>query len=63
MLLLKGVCIVYFAKSFQGRTKYSIDTERLVAILKKRGQPPLDASRKAPYGYMFLVAVSLQAIR
>ena len=53
MLLLKGVCIVYFAKSFQGRTKYNIDTQHPVAVLRERGQPPLDASRKAPCGYWF----------
>ena len=33
MLLLKGVCIIYFAKSFQVRDKYNIDIERLVAVL------------------------------
>ena len=59
MLLLNGVCIVYCTESFQGRTKYNINTERLVAVLKERGQPPLDASRKAPCRYWFLVAVSL----
>ena len=59
MLLLNGVCIVYFAKSSQGRTKYNIDPACFVAVLIDRGQPPLDASRKAPYVYWFLVAVSL----
>ena len=55
----RGVCIVYFVKSSQGRTKYNIDPARFVAVLIDRGQPPLEASRKAPCGYWFLVAVSL----
>ena len=59
MLLLNGICTVYFAKFSQGRTKYNIDPARFVAVLIDRGQPPLDASRKAPCGYWFLVAASL----
>ena len=59
MFQLKGVCIVYFAKSFQRRRKYHIDPEHFVAVLRERGQPPHDASLKAPCGYWFLVAVSL----
>ena len=59
MLLLKGICVVYFSKSLQGRIKYNIDIQHHVAVLKERGQPPLNASGKAPCGYWFLVAVSL----
>ena len=51
MLLLKGICVVYFSKSLQGRIKYNIDTQHHVAVL-------LNASGKAPCGYWFLVAVS-----
>ena len=54
-----AVCIVYLAKSSQGRTKYNIDPAHFVVVLIDRGQPPLEASRKAPCGYWFFVAVSL----
>ena len=64
MLLLKGVCIVYLAKSFQGKTQYKIDTQHLVAVLKEIGQLPVQG--KLHVGTCFSGCVSLwlqQAIR
>ena len=58
LLLIKGVCIVYLAKSFQGRTKYNIDTQHLVAVLKERGQPPVQG--KLHVGTCFSGCISLQ---
>ena len=60
MLLRSGVCIVYFAKSSQGQTKYNIDPAYFVAVLIDRVQPPLDASRKVPRGVLdFSSCISL----
>ncbi|KAL5515806.1 hypothetical protein EMCRGX_G001026 [Ephydatia muelleri] len=60
-LVLVRLCILDLTQRLPdlGRTKYNIDPARFVAVLIDRGQPPLEASRKAPCGYWFLVAVSL----
>eukprot|EP00731_Ephydatia_muelleri_P009915 Em0005g501a len=60
-MVLVRLCILDLTQRLPdlGRTKYNIDPARFVAVLIDRGQPPLEASRKAPCGYWFLVAVSL----